>query len=119
MKKTVVLGASPNPTRYSYVAVLRLLDKGHEVIPIGLREGNIEGKNIVTTLSPITDVDTVTLYVGARNQTHYYNYILGLNPQRLIFNPGAENPELAKLAKNQGISVVNACTLVMLSVGNY
>ncbi|MBK7872323.1 MAG: CoA-binding protein [Saprospiraceae bacterium] len=119
MKKTLVLGASPNPTRYSYAAVKQLARYGHEVVAVGNREGIIDGISIQKGQPNINQLDTVTLYLSDENQKQYYDYILHLNPKRIIFNPGAENPELARLAKEKGIEILPACTLVMLSVGNY
>ena len=119
MKKTLVLGASPNEARYSNIATQRLHKAGHEVIPVGVREGTIEGIPIQNDLPELTDIDTITLYLNPQRQEDYYDYILGLNPERIIFNPGTENPELMRLAKAQGIEPVIACTLVMLSVGSY
>ncbi|MDX1941030.1 MAG: CoA-binding protein [Saprospiraceae bacterium] len=119
MKKTLVLGASPNPARYSYAAVRQLTRFGHEVIAIGNREGTIEGISILKGQPSLGNVDTVTLYLNAENQKQYYDYILNLQPKRIIFNPGAENLELARLAREKGIEILPACTLVMLSVGNY
>lgn len=119
MKKTVVIGANENPSRYSNIAVRRLKRHGHEIVPVGLREGEIDGIKILKGQPPIENVDTVTMYVGPQNQPPLYDYILSLNPKRIIFNPGAENPELEKLAEAKGIEVVEACTLVMLSTGEY
>ena len=119
MKKTVVIGGNSNPQRYSYLATVKLKNYGHHAIPVGLKEGEIDGIKILTGKPEIKDVDTVTMYVGAANQSVYYDYILGLNPKRIIFNPGTENPEFQKQAEANGIEVVEACTLVMLSVGNY
>lgn len=117
--KTVVLGASNNPIRYSYTAVKQLLHRGHEVIPVGIKKGAIEGVPIQNGTPELEDVHTITLYLNPQRQKEYYDYILGLQPQRIIFNPGTENPELLQLAKEQGIETEIACTLVMLSVGNY
>jgi uncharacterized protein len=119
MKKTVVLGATDNPSRYAYLAVQKLRRYGHEVVPVGLREGNIEGLKILKGQPEVSDVDTITMYVGTRNQAPLYDYILSLNPKRIIFNPGTENPELERMAKEKGIEPVIACTLVMLSTGEY
>ncbi len=119
MKKTLVLGASPNPTRYSYAAVKQLTRYGHEVVAVGNREGEINGVAIQRGQPPVNEVDTITLYLNAENQKQYYDYILNLNPKRIIFNPGAENPELSRLAHEKGIETLPACTLVMLSVGNF
>lgn len=119
MKKTVVLGATPNPARYAYLATMRLAHYGHEVAPIGIREGNIDGIEIQKGMPTLEGVDTVTLYLNAGRQREYYDYILSLKPKRIIFNPGAENPELKKLAEEKGIETVEGCTLVMLSTGIY
>lgn len=119
MKKTLVLGATPNPERYAHEAVRRLVRHGHPTIPVGIRTGEIEGLYILTGMPQEDGVDTVTLYVGPARQPAYYDYILGLHPKRIIFNPGAENPELARRAQAQGIETVEGCTLVMLSIGAY
>jgi len=118
-KKTVVLGASPNPSRYSYLAVNRLTHHHHPVVAIGKRKGAVGPVEIQTEHEPITDVDTVTLYLNPQNQREYYDYILGLHPRRIIFNPGTENSELMQQAKAAGIETVEGCTLVMLGVGLY
>ncbi|MBK8503651.1 MAG: CoA-binding protein [Saprospiraceae bacterium] len=118
-KKTLVLGASPNPHRYSFAAVERLVKAGHETIAVGLRKGNINGTSIQTGTPPLENIDTLTLYVGAENQSPLYSYILSLSPKRIIFNPGTENAELARKAKEHGIETVYACTLVMLSLDMY
>ena len=116
---TVVLAASDNPARVSYRAVHRLLHAGHEVVPVGIRTGEVAGLSIRTDRPAVANVDTVTLYLGAKNQPGWYNYILGLKPRRIIFNPGAENPELEALAQAAGIVTEEACTLVLLSLGQY
>ena len=118
-KKTLVLGASANPARYSYLALKKLSANGHPVVAIGRRKNNVGNIEITTEQLPISDIDTVTLYLNEFNQKQYYSYILSLNPKRIIFNPGAENDELATLAKQKGIKVQEACTLVMLSTGQY
>lgn len=118
-KKTLVLGASSNPSRYSYLAVNRLREKGHDVIAIGKRTGKVSDIEIITEQKPIEGLDTVTLYLNANNQKEYYNYILSQKPKRIIFNPGTENEELADLAKEKGIIPQEACTLVLLSTGQY
>lgn len=118
--KTLVLGASPNPVRYAYSAVEQLRWKGHEVVAIGNRKGRIEDIDILTEWpDSIPGLDTITLYLGPSNQKPVYQQILDYKPRRIIFNPGTENPELMRLAKEAGIEVVQACTLVMLSIGNY
>ncbi len=118
-KKTIVLGASVNPTRYSNMAVKKLVANKHSVIAIGRHTGVIENTPIVEELLPVSDVDTITLYLNAENQKKYYTKILSLKPKRIIFNPGAENAELHDLAALQGIDTINACTLVMLSTHQY
>lgn len=118
-KKTLVLGASENPMRYSNMAVNRLRGNGHEVVALGKKEGKIGEVAINTAPAPISDLDTITLYLNAAHQRQYYDYILSLNPKRVIFNPGAENDELYDLVKANGIQPVEACTLVMLSTGQF
>lgn len=119
MRKTVVIGASPNPQRFAYRAVMSLNREGHEPIPVGLRSGDINGIPIHTDMPQIDDVDTVSLYVGPQNQLSWYEYIIGLNPKRIVFNPGTENRELEEMAREAGIKTEHGCTLVMLSVGTY
>lgn len=118
-KTTVVIGASPNPDRYAYKATLSLQNHQHTVYPVGLRKGTIGGLEIITDKPAIEAVDTVTLYVGPDNQPHWYDYILPLNPKRIIFNPGTENTELERMAASKGIETTQACTLVLLSIGQY
>lgn len=119
VKKTIVLGATANPMRYAYLAAVRLAQHGHPVVLVGIREGEIGGNPILLGRPEIEDVDTVTLYIGPERQVAYYDYLLSLKPKRIIFNPGTENPELARLAQAQGIETVEGCTLVMLSIGAY
>lgn len=119
MKKTVVLGATPNPERYAFLATMKLVKYGHEVVPLGIKKGQIGGIDIQQGRPEIADVDTVTLYLGADRQPDWYDYILSLHPKRIIFNPGAENDELAAIAQKNGIETVEGCTLVLLSIGNY
>jgi len=118
-KKTVVLGASPNPARYSYLAINRLRSHNHPVVAIGKRKGTVSGVDIQTDHEPADGVHTVTLYLNPQNQHEYYDYILSLKPRRIIFNPGTENDELEKQAEEAGIETVEGCTLVMLGVGSY
>lgn len=120
MKKTLVLGATDNPDRYAYRAAHSLLRHGHAIALVGIKKGEVAGHPIIQNKeTPVEEVDTVTLYVGTRNQPEWYDYILNLKPRRIIFNPGTENPELEKRARNQGIETLQACTLVMLSIGAY
>jgi predicted CoA-binding protein len=118
-KKTLVLGASPNPERYSYLAIQRLRAHDHPVVAVGKRMGQVAGVDITKELVEDQDVDTVTLYLNPKNQEEYYDYILDLHPKRIIFNPGTENSELIKKAEENNIQPVIACTLVMLSTGQY
>jgi uncharacterized protein len=118
-KKTLVLGASENPSRYGYKAILALRRKGHEVVGIGKRSGQVLDVDIDTDMKPLDGIDTVTLYLNPMNQEPYIDYILSLKPKRIIFNPGTENYKLEALAEEQGIEPVEGCTLVMLSIGRY
>ncbi len=118
-KKTVVLGASENPARYSNLAVKKLRSHQHPVVAVGRRQGTINDVEIVKGQPQQHDVDTVTLYLNPSNQKEYYDYILSLNPKRIIFNPGTENDELDAIASKKGIKTMEACTLVMLSTGQY
>lgn len=117
--KTLVLGANDNPARYAYRAVHQLRSHGHEVVPVGIRRGEVAGLPIRTDRPLEPGVDTVTLYVGPQNQPAWYDYILELKPRRIIFNPGTENPELVQRAQAAGIQTEEACTLVLLSIGQY
>lgn len=118
-KKTMVLGASANPARYSFLAINSLRKHQHPVIAVGRRIGKVLDVDITTEKKPQDTVDTVTLYLNPANQKEYYDYILSLRPKRIIFNPGTENPELSELAQSNGILPMEACTLVLLSTGQY
>ena len=120
-KETVlVLGASPNPSRYAHMATVALCEKGHNVILVGVKKGEIRGHEISSEFPPSgTHVDTITLYVNPSLQEGYYDQILSSGVKRIIFNPGTENMQLAKLAMEKGILPEMACTLVMLSVGTF
>jgi uncharacterized protein len=118
-KKTVVLGASGNPSRYSHLAIQRLRQLGHPVVAIGRRAAMVGDVPVSTAKNAGEGVDTVTLYLNQDHQKEYYDFILSLNPKRIIFNPGAENEELAELAKKKNIRPMEACTLVLLSTGQY
>jgi predicted CoA-binding protein len=118
-KKTLVLGASANPARYSNLAVKKLVTYQHPVIALGKRAGTIGNNIIETEKKDFENIDTITLYLNPMNQKEYYDYILSLHPRRIIFNPGAENDELADLAQKNNIKTQEACTLVLLSTGQY
>lgn len=117
MGKIVVLGASPKPKRFSYKAIRGLLSKDYQVIGIGNRPGNIGDLDIITEKVPVEDVDIVMLYINATVQQNYYDYILGLKPREILFNPGTENPELARLALDHGIGIRYDCALVLMDTG--
>ena len=118
-KKTLVLGASDNPSRYSYLAVHRLRNHKHPVVAIGKKPGMVADVPIEKEKKEWRDVDTVTLYLNPAHQRQYYDYIVSLKPKRIIFNPGAENDELSNLAIKNGIIPMEACTLVLLSTNQY
>jgi predicted CoA-binding protein len=116
---TLVLGATENADRYAFKAAHRLLAHGFGVHLVGRKAGAIHGHAIHTDLAQTPAIDTVTLYLNPDNQKPYYDAIIGLRPRRIIFNPGTENPELEQLARAHGIQPIEACTLVMLSTGQY
>jgi len=116
---TMVLGASPNPERYSYMATVMLLEKGYAIYPFGIKKGMIQSLPIEQEWPIPGSITTLTLYVGPAAQTEYYDQIIALKPQRIIFNPGTENPTLVQLAHAANIETIEACTLVMLTTGQY
>ena len=118
-KRTVVLGAVAFPSRYAFKAVHALVEKGHEVFPLGIRDGTIAGIDIIKRKPNLEAIDTVTIYLNSDNQVEWYDYLLELKPNRVIFNPGAENKELGNKLRDNHIHTVEDCTLVMLSVGRY
>lgn len=118
-KKTLVLGASDNPSRYSYLALHRLKSHGHPVVAIGKKTGMVADIPVEKEKKTFENVDTVTLYLNPAHQKQYYDYIVSLKPKRIIFNPGAENDELSDLAIKNGIEPMEACTLVLLATGQY
>lgn len=119
MKKTIVLGATPDSSRFAFKAAHMLVRYGHEMIPVGIKRGEVAGSKILNDQPIINDVDTIALYLGPHNQPAVYEYILKLKPKRIIFNPGTENDELIDLAKENDIDPVMGCTLVMLSAGTF
>lgn len=119
IKKTLVIGASTNPSRYSYLAMQQLIANGHLVIGVGKKEGEVNGVKITASKILYKDVDTVTLYLSKKNQQEFYDYIVSLNPKRVLFNPGTENEELENLLTKHHIAFEQACTLVLLSTGQY
>ena len=118
-KKTLVFGASSNPSRYSYLAINRLVSTGYDVVAFGLKEGTVAGVSIDTTLQQYKDVHTITLYMNPQRQEEFYGYLISLKPKRIIFNPGTENPEFYNILKEHNIAYEVACTLVLLSINQY
>ncbi|MEQ9299742.1 MAG: CoA-binding protein [Cyclobacteriaceae bacterium] len=120
-KSTAVIGASINPSRYAYRAAHMLRDHGHPVIPIGIKKGEVAGEPILDLRQKpeVAELDTVTLYLGPQNQSEWEEYIISLQPKRVVFNPGTENTPFAAKLEAEGIEAIEACTLVMLSVGTY
>ncbi|UJH92395.1 CoA-binding protein [Antarcticibacterium sp. 1MA-6-2] len=118
-KKTLVLGASLNPSRYSNIAIKRLSSYKQPTVAVGLKKGEVSGVAITNEQQDFDDVHTVTLYLNPQRQKEYYDYILSLQPERVIFNPGTENPELYDLLRKNNIEIEVACTLVMLSTNQY
>jgi predicted CoA-binding protein len=121
MKKTVIIGATPNPSRYAYLAAERLHEHDIEFVPVGIKKGKIFDKEILDLRQhpEISEVDTITLYINPFHQQEWYDYFFKLRPKRVIFNPGTENPELEKLLEENNIQALEACTLVMLRTGQY
>ena len=118
-KRTMVIGASLKSWRYSHMAIHALRKHGHEVVAIGLREGVVADVPVIKDHPDLTDIHTVSMYVGKERQAGYFDYLLSIRPQRVIFNPGAENDDLEGILKNRGIEVLTACTLVMLSTNQF
>ena len=119
MKKTVILGATENPDRYAYRAAHALVQAGHPIVAVGSHQGTTAGQPILALPPELHDVDTVTIYLNTENQKQYHDYILNLRPQRVVFNPGAENPELEEKLAKAGIAYEQACTLVLLATRAY
>ena len=118
-KKTLVLGATSKPEKHANIAINKLIEKGHSVLAIGQNAGEVAGIKIQTKAIPLKNINTVTLYINALRQRDYYNYIIAIQPKRVIFNPGTENPEFYQLLKSNGIEVEVACTLVLLATDQY
>ena len=118
-KKTLIIGATPNADRYAYRAAHMLTAKGHPIVNVGIKQGEVAGVKIEKPELIHQDIDTITLYIGPDIQSNYHDYILETNPKRVIFNPGTENPAFEKMLDMHNIEPVEACTLVMLSIGQY
>jgi uncharacterized protein len=121
MKKTLVVGATPNPSRYAFIATKMLNDYNHDIVLLGIKKGQVLGKPIldIRNKSALNDIDTITLYIGPQHQPEWYAYLLSLKPKRIIFNPGTENEEFERLAEEQGVEAIEGCTLVMLRTNQY
>ena len=121
MKTTVIIGATTNPSRYAFLAASMLNENKYDFIPVGIKTGVVFGRQILNTKEKLTigEVGTVTLYIGPNHQPEWYDYILSLSPDRVIFNPGTENEEFEKLLIEKNIEPIQACTLVMLRTGQY
>lgn len=119
MKKTLIIGATPNESRYAYTAAHMLKRFNHDIVNVGVKEGEVAGVIIEKPEVIHKDIDTITLYIGLALQSQYYDYILQTKPKRVIFNPGTENAELEELLEQNNIEAVEACTLVLLSTGQY
>ena len=119
--KTVIVGVSPNQTRYSFAAAELLLENQIEFVPIGMKRGSVLGRPIldIRTKPVIEDVETITFYIRPELQSSWQDYLISLKPKRMIFNPGTENNEFEQMAESVGIEVIEACTLVMLRTGQY
>ncbi len=117
--RTLIIGASENPKRVSNQAITRLRNANHEVLAIGARKGIVEDVKIITEKISFSDVHTVSLYINPRIQDEYEEYIIGLKPKRIIFNPGTENIDFRRKAAKAGIDTLDACTLVMLRTDQY
>lgn len=120
-KKTVIVGATTNPERYAYLAAHRLTEHGHPIVPLGIKQGEVAGHQILDLRKKprIEGVDTITLYIGPRHQAEWMDYLISLKPRRIIFNPGTENEVFEKKAREAGIKTEEACTLVLLSTGQF
>jgi predicted CoA-binding protein len=118
-KKTLIIGASTDPSRYSFLAANKLVSHKHEIELLGIKEGIVAGKEINTEKDKFENIDTVTLYVNPQRQREYFDYVAKLNPRRVIFNPGTENPTFEDFLTEKGIEPIEACTLVMLTTGQY
>ncbi len=120
-KKTLIVGATTNPERYAYLAAHRLTEHGHPIVPMGIKKGEVAGQPIMDLRKKpkIEGIDTITLYIGPRHQGEWMDYLISLKPRRIIFNPGTENEEFEQKAREAGIEVEEACTLVLLSTGQF
>lgn len=119
MKKTLIIGASTDPDRYAYKAAHMLTSRGHQIVNIGIKKGEVAGVAIEKPDTIYNDIDTITLYIGPATQPQYFDYIVATKPKRVVFNPGTENEALEELLDKHQIEYTEACTLVLLSTGQY
>jgi uncharacterized protein len=118
-RTTLVIGASTNINRYSNICIRELAERNFPIEALGKREGSVAGIVIKTGKPDLSCIHTVTLYLGAQNQPEFYQYIINLKPERVIFNPGTENPQFEKLLTDAGIEFISACSIVMLHTGEF
>lgn len=121
LKKTVIVGATPNPSRYAFLAANMLSEYNHETVLLGIKKGEVAGNKILNIREKpaLENIHTISLYIGPHRQPEWYDYLLRLKPKRIIFNPGTENEEFQNRAEQQGVEVLEACTLVMLRSRQY
>lgn len=119
MKNTLIIGASTNPERYAFKAAERLTNAGHPIVPFGIKKGEVFGQTIINKWEAFKEIDTVTMYIGPKNQDGYFEKLKSIQPKRVIFNPGTENQVLQEQLAAEGILVEEACTLVLLSLNDY
>jgi predicted CoA-binding protein len=116
----VVLGASSKRKRYSNMAVRRLVEKGHRVIPVHLTWKQIEGLTVLPSLGDIKEtVNTLSVYLAPVNSEKLIDAIVDLRPERVILNPGAECGKLENSLHDNRIPFLKACTLVLLRTGQF
>jgi len=120
-RRVLIVGATPNNSRYAYLAAKMFSEREFDFVPIGIKKGEVFGKSILNLRDKpkLENIDTITLYIGLDHQEEWIDYLLELKPNRIIFNPGAENPDFAKKVRANGVEVLNACNLVMLSTGQF
>ena len=117
---TAVIGVTPNQNRYAFKAVTELTAHKYPVTALGFRKGSVAGNDIILDWpNHIENLKVVSMYIGPARQPDFYDYIINLHPNKVIFNPGTENDEFYQLLKNNGIEYEEACTLVLLSTGVY
>lgn len=121
MKKTVIIGSNRSPLKYPQQAASMLYDGQIDFVPMGVVNGEVLGKSILNIYDhpKVDNVHTITLYINPHKQKQWFDYMLSLAPKRIIFNPGTENQEFKSLAESKGIECLYACTLVMLSIGDF